>query len=186
MVMGLSRGHCAHGRTHGITRKYLLPSSMIETHDLGVSTSQRRPCTVEVLHNCTAQANLGLGAKRPSEDIRRRSHEPAECCVLLEPWGQGPPETGTGATDTRSASVQAPLFRRMRFTELTLGIEWGSHILWAKSWSLISHANMPGFSCLKRRIFFTTVGVATCWNKTVIDTLIFAQQWEVLRASIKL
>jgi hypothetical protein len=54
----------------------------------------------------------------------------------------------------------------MRFTELTLGMEFGSHILCARSWSLISHANMPGFSCLKRRIFFTTVGVATCCNKT--------------------
>lgn len=56
-------------------------------------------------------------------------NEPGECCVLLGPWGQGPPEAATAATDTRSSSVHAPLFRRMRFTELTLGIEFGSHIL---------------------------------------------------------
>lgn len=61
-------------------------------------------------------------------------------------------------------SGHVPLLRRIRFTELTLGIVCGSQILCAINWSLISHANMPGFSCLQRRIFLTTVGVATCYS----------------------
>jgi hypothetical protein len=56
-------------------------------------------------------------------------------------------------------------------------MEFGSHILCANSWSLISHANIPGFSCLKRRIFLTTVGVATCCNKTAI--CIIDHCWEL-------
>lgn len=60
------------------------------------------------------------------------------------------------------SSVQSPPLRRMRLTELTDGMVFGSHIRCDSNWSRISHANIPGFSCLKRRIFFTTVGVATC------------------------
>lgn len=60
------------------------------------------------------------------------------------------------------SSVHRPPLRRIRFTELTDGIVFGSQMRCDSNWSRISQANMPGFSCLKRRIFFTTVGVATC------------------------
>lgn len=65
------------------------------------------------------------------------------------------------------SSVHSPPLRRMRLTELTDGMVFGSHIRCDSNWSRISQANIPGFSCLKRRIFFTTVGVATCclWNE---------------------
>lgn len=64
-----------------------------------------------------------------------------------------------------TSSVHKPPLRRIRFTELTDGIVLGSQIFCEISWSRISHANIPGFSCLKRSIFFTTVGVATCWKR---------------------
>jgi hypothetical protein len=60
-------------------------------------------------------------------------NQPEECCVLLGPGGQGPPEAAAAAAETKSASVHAPLLRRIRFTELTLGMEFGSHILCANS-----------------------------------------------------
>lgn len=73
--------------------------------------------------------------------------------------------TALGWCNISGGSGQAPLFRKIRFTELTDGNEWGSHTLCATSCSLISQANMPGFSCLNFKIFFTTVGVATCYNR---------------------
>lgn len=65
-----------------------------------------------------------------------------------------------------SSSLHArPLFLRILLTDDTEGMEWGSHTLALRSLSRISHANIPGFSCLRRRIFFTTVGVATCCGR---------------------
>lgn len=61
-------------------------------------------------------------------------------------------------------SGQTPLFRNIRLTELTEGILCGSQTRCDNSCSLISQANIPGFSCLNLRIFFTTVGVATCYK----------------------
>jgi len=63
----------------------------------------------------------------------RSRNQPEECCVLLGPGGQGPPEAAAAAAETKSASVHAPLLRRIRLTELTLGMELGSHILCANS-----------------------------------------------------
>ena len=60
-------------------------------------------------------------------------NQPEECCVLLGPGGQGLPEAAAAAAETKSASVHAPLLRRIRLTELTLGMELGSHILCANS-----------------------------------------------------
>lgn len=70
-------------------------------------------------------------------------------------------------------SGQTPLFLSILLTELTEGILWGSQTLWCTSCSLISHANIPGFSCLKRSIFLTTVGVATCCRKNFIALATF-------------
>jgi hypothetical protein len=64
---------------------------------------------------------------------QRSRNKPEECCVLLGPGGQDPPEAAAAAAETKSASVHAPLLRRIRLTELTLGMELGSHILCAKS-----------------------------------------------------
>ena len=64
---------------------------------------------------------------------QRSRNQPEECCVLLGPGGQEPPEAAAAAAETKSASVHAPLLRRIRLTELTLGMELGSHILCANS-----------------------------------------------------
>lgn len=61
------------------------------------------------------------------------------------------------------------VFLRILFTELTLGTDDGSQFLWDSNRSLISHANIPGFSCLHLSILLTTEGVATCL-KIIIKT----------------
>ena len=63
-----------------------------------------------------------------------------------------------------SGSGGWPAFLKILLIDDTDGIEFGSHTLWASNWSRISQANKPGLSVFKRRIRFTTDGVATCWN----------------------
>jgi hypothetical protein len=78
------------------------------------------------------------------------------CCVWC------PDEALDACIAARSASVQAPAFLNTRFIDETLGIARGSHTRCDNNVSRISHANKPGFSCFKRKIRLTTVGVATC------------------------
>lgn len=59
-------------------------------------------------------------------------------------------------------STACPALRRILLMELTEGMLLGSVTLCESKVSLISQANMAGFSDLTRRIRFTTEGVATC------------------------
>jgi hypothetical protein len=71
-----------------------------------------------------------------------------------------------GAEDVpggNSGSAGWPALRKIRFMDDTEGIELGSQTLCANNWSRISHANNPGLSDFKRKILFTTDGVATCY-----------------------
>ena len=50
------------------------------------------------------------------------------------------------------------VWRKMRLIELTLGQLLSSQILWDSKMSRISQANKDGFSCLKRRIWWISIG----------------------------
>jgi hypothetical protein len=54
-------------------------------------------------------------------------------------------------------------------TEETEGRLWGSQAPWRASCSRISQANIVGCSCFMRRIFFTTLGVATCCKQSAFE-----------------
>lgn len=73
-------------------------------------------------------------------------------------------------------SVWSPPPRRIRFTEETEGKLWGSQAPCRASCSRISQANIVGCSCFIRKIFFTTVGVATCCNKTKVTNTRFKKK----------
>lgn len=64
-------------------------------------------------------------------------------------------------------SVGCPALRRILLMEDTEGMLLGSHTRCAVSWSRISQAKSAGFSVFRRRMRFTTDGVATCCNSEV-------------------
>ena len=68
-----------------------------------------------------------------------------------------------------SGSGGWPAFRSIRLIDETEGIEFGSQILWANNWSLISQANKLGLSDLSLNILLTTDGVATCWKSGEVN-----------------